>query len=56
MTAGCAIRMRWERIIHYVEYTPVEAGLTADATLWPFGSAKHRQELGLSFGTPLLRR
>jgi len=44
-----------ERIIHYVEYNPVKAGLTSDAILWPFGSAKHRQDLGLAFGTPLPR-
>jgi len=44
-----------ERIIHYIEYNPVKAGLTSGATLWAFGSAKHRQDLGLAFGTPLPR-
>jgi putative transposase len=44
-----------ERIINYVEYNPVKAGLISDAKLWPFGSATHRQALGLPFGTPLPR-
>jgi type I restriction enzyme R subunit len=44
-----------ERIINYVEYNPVKAGLISDARLWPFGSATHRQALGLPFGTPLPR-
>jgi putative transposase len=44
-----------ERIIHYVEYNPVKAKLTSDAALWPFGSAKHRKDLGLPFGAPLPR-
>jgi type I restriction enzyme R subunit len=35
-----------ERIIHYVEYNPVKAGLCADARLWPFSSAKLREPLG----------
>jgi putative transposase len=42
-----------ERIINYVEYNPVKAGLVKDGKLWPFGSAKLREDLGLAFGTPL---
>jgi putative transposase len=42
-----------ERIINYVEYNPVKARLCSDANHWPFSSAKHRQNLGLAFGTPL---
>ena len=44
-----------ERIIHYVEYNPVKAGLVADPNLWRFSSAHHRQALGLPFGSPLPR-
>lgn len=42
-----------ERMIHYVEYNPVKAGLVAEAKLWPFSSAHYRQTLGLDFGVPL---
>src|SRR5207253_4117112 len=42
-----------ERIINYVEYNPVKAGLVTDGKLWPFNSAKIREDLGLAFGSPL---
>jgi hypothetical protein len=44
-----------ERIMNYVEYNPVKAGLVSDASQWQFGSARLRQRLGLAFGTPLPR-
>jgi type I restriction enzyme R subunit len=44
-----------ERIIHYVEYNPVKAGLVPQANLWQFGSVRHREAMGLAFGTPLPR-
>ncbi len=44
-----------ERIIHYVEYNPVKAGLTTDACQWSFGSTAYRERLGLAFGVPLPR-
>jgi putative transposase len=44
-----------ERIIHYVEYNPVKAGLCSDAKQWQFSSARHREALGLAFGVPLPR-
>ena len=44
-----------ERIINYVEYNPVKAGLVSEASLWQYGSAKLRQTLGLEFGAPLPR-
>lgn len=44
-----------ERIIHYVEHNPVKAGLCTDAALWPYSSARLRQDLGLPFGAPLPR-
>jgi putative transposase len=44
-----------ERIINYVEYNPVKAGLVPDAKLWRFRSAQRREALGLAFGTPLPR-
>jgi len=42
-----------ERIIHYVEYNPVKAGLVADARDWLYGSAHYRLRLGLELGEPL---
>jgi type I restriction enzyme R subunit len=44
-----------ERIINYVEYNPVKAGLARDAKSWRFGSAHYRDAIGLAFGTPLPR-
>jgi type I restriction enzyme R subunit len=44
-----------ERIIHYVEANPVQAGLVAEAKLWPFGSANYRATVRLALGTPLPR-
>ncbi len=45
-----------ERIIKYVEFNPVKAGLTLDATLWPFSSAHYRKAWSLPFGTCLPRQ
>jgi putative transposase len=42
-----------ERIINYIEYNPVKAGLVPVPKLWGFGSAQHREALGLAFGAPL---
>ena len=42
-------------LLRYTHCNPVKAGLVSDANLWQFGSAKHRQALGLAFGTPLPR-
>jgi putative transposase len=44
-----------ERITHYVEYNPVKAGLATEPRLWPFGSAKHRENTGQVFGAPLVK-
>jgi len=44
-----------ERILNYVEYNPVKAGLCSEAKQWPFSSARYREALGLAFGTPLPR-
>ncbi len=44
-----------ERIINYIEYNPVKAGLVSDAKVWPFGSARFRAALGLGLGTPLTK-
>jgi len=45
-----------ERIINYIEHNPVKAGLCSDAKQWLFSSARHRETLGLPFGTPLPSR
>jgi type I restriction enzyme R subunit len=42
-----------ERIIQYVEYNPVKAGLAATPEQWQFSSAPHRAASGLLFGQPL---
>ena len=42
-----------ERIINYVEYNPVKAGLCADAKDWPFSSARLREEKKSPFGAAL---
>jgi putative transposase len=44
-----------ERIIQYVEYNPVKAGLVTEPEQWPFSSAQHRAERGLLLGQPLVR-
>ena len=42
-----------ERIINYVEYNPVKAGLCADTKSWSFSSASLRHVQGTPFGAPL---
>jgi putative transposase len=44
-----------ERIIHYIEANPVNAGLAASPADWPFSSAHDRKKKGLEFGEPLTR-
>jgi REP element-mobilizing transposase RayT len=42
-----------ERIIHYIEANPVNAGLAKAPEDWPFSSARLRRDLGLEFGVPI---
>jgi type I restriction enzyme R subunit len=42
-----------ERIIHYIEYNPVKARLTARPQDWVFSSARRRVQIGAEFGMPL---
>jgi len=44
-----------ERIIHYVEWNPVKAGLVTAPEEWRFSSAALRAEMGIPLGLPLLR-
>lgn len=44
-----------ERMILYVEFNPVKAGLVATPGQWRFSSAHDRAELGIPEGAPLLR-
>lgn len=43
-----------ERILHYVEWNPVKAGLVSKAHEWLFSSAFKRRELGLEVGEALI--
>jgi REP element-mobilizing transposase RayT len=43
------------RIIEYVEWNPVRAGLVQSPEQWPFSSARDRAELGIAPGQPLRR-
>ena len=42
-----------DRIIHYVENNPVNAGLAMAPEEWPFSSAQLRRDRGLPFGNPI---
>ena len=44
-----------ERIIEYVEFNPVQAGLVTTPAQWRFSSAHDRAEFGIPEGSPLLR-
>jgi type I restriction enzyme R subunit len=44
-----------ERIIHYVEWNPVKAGLTIRPEQWEFSSAYARKLTRIELGMPLLR-
>jgi REP element-mobilizing transposase RayT len=44
-----------ERIIHYIEANPVNAGLVRAPSDWPFSSAHDRNKKGLPFGEALVR-
>jgi putative transposase len=44
-----------ERIIHYVEWNPVRAGLVASPEQWPFSSAADRAVGAIPLGQPLRR-
>ena len=44
-----------ERIITYVEWNPVRAGLVAAPEPWPFSSARDRADSGIPPGQPLIR-
>jgi type I restriction enzyme R subunit len=44
-----------ERILSYIEYNPVRAGLVARPEDWPYSSARIRHERGLLLGAPILK-
>jgi REP element-mobilizing transposase RayT len=44
-----------ERILNYIEWNPVKAGLVSTPEGWPFSSARDRRDWALELGQPLLR-
>ena len=45
-----------ERIIQYVEFNPVKAGLASRPEEWPYSSARCRADCSLRLGQPLVRQ